>query len=119
MRQLLEQFWFFVRAVILTLTAIYLLALIYNNWSERARFWYWPDTGVNEVSITRLMLVAFIGGLIIGAIGLITLTKVIQYRRTRKDRLERRQNEINAEMNRKASMLRTKPVVKPPDQPIS
>ncbi|HQY87890.1 MAG TPA: hypothetical protein PK402_04475, partial [Tepidisphaeraceae bacterium] len=101
---------------------IYLLALIYNNWSERARFWYWPGTATNEVSITRLMLVAFVGGLIIGATGLATMRAVIQYRRTRNDRLERRKNEINLEMNRKASMLRTKPNVSepiPPNQPIN
>lgn len=122
MRQFLEKLYFVVRAGLLTLTVIYLLALIYNNWNERAHFWYWPGTATNEVSITRLMLVAFVGGLIIGATGLATARAVIQYRRTRLHRLERRKNEISAEMNRKANMLRTKPIVSdspPPTHPKS
>ncbi len=101
----------FFRNLLFGVAILYLVLLVLHNWGERARFWYWFGSAQEELPVTRLVLGALLIGIVLGMTGLATLTALLQYRRNRRDRIARRREQEIAAMNRKASMLRTKPLV--------
>lgn len=101
----------FFRNLLFGAAILYLVLLVMHNWGERARFWYWFGSAQEELPVTRLVLGALLIGIVLGMTGLATLTALLQYRRNRRDRIARKREQEIAAMNRKASMLRTKPLV--------
>jgi hypothetical protein len=101
----------FFRNLLFGAAILYLVLMVMHNWGERARFWYWFGSAQEELPVTRLMAGALLIGIVLGMTGLATLTALMQYRRNRRDRIARKREQEVAAMNRKASMLRTKPLV--------
>jgi hypothetical protein len=89
---------------------LYLLLIVVYNWAEPARVWYWPGVAAREVSVLRIATVGFIAGASAALIALAIVRALIRYRRSRRERITRRLDSEIADMTRKASMLRVRPI---------
>ena len=113
MKQILQTIWWWVRVGLLLIVALYALALIWSNANQHAFVWYWPGRPAEDTSIIALALASFIAGGLVCTIGWALVSAWFSYRRNAEIRRRRSEEERRAELQRKAAMLRVKPVPQP------
>ena len=112
MRQVVHFIWWWTRVAILIVIGLYALLSLWNNTGKPITVWYW--FGHEEgTSVVGLALASFFAGGILCSTALALFTATLRYRRTREHRRQRAIEEQREELSKKASRLRTKPVMAP------
>jgi uncharacterized integral membrane protein len=102
------------KAIVFALIVIYALLFVIKNNDRHVTFWWWYDKNT-DTTVFLLAAFAFLAGIVFAFLVKTTWTTLRQIRelrlRSRTDKLERDM----ADMQTKAAMLQTKPVVPGPE----